>query len=178
MRYPSEKRYEKEYRQRPEVKQRMKEYLKEYSQRPDVKKKKLENWKKYYQKPGVKERIKIYSKEYYQRNKKRKLEQGRVWEKNNPEKVNEIRKRNYPQQYQRKKELLKEIREAILKKLGGKCIVCGFDKYSCALDMHHTGGKKVKQIQSWEQFRNTDFSKCILLCANCHRAVTYGQLKI
>jgi len=56
--------YQKEYRQRPEVKQQTKEYLKEYAQKPEVKEYQKEYQKEYKQRPENKERAKEYQKEY------------------------------------------------------------------------------------------------------------------
>jgi len=54
---------QKEYIQRPEVKQKKKEYAREYHQRPEVKQKQNE----YNQRPEVKQKQKEYARAYYQR---------------------------------------------------------------------------------------------------------------
>lgn len=57
--------------------------------------------------------------------------------------------------------------------LGGKCIICGFDKHPAALTFHHrdpsTKGFEVsKYIQiAWSRVV-VELDKCDLLCANCH----------
>ena len=74
----------RKYRQRPDVKAKMKEYfqrpdvkakMKEYFQRPDVKAK----MKEYFQRPEIRERMKIYNKEYYQKNKEKILKQKKEY---------------------------------------------------------------------------------------------------
>jgi hypothetical protein len=67
---PKYKEYQKEYYQRPEVKERMKEYKKEYYQRPEVKERVKEYRKEYYQRPEVKE----YQKEYFEKKLRKTLE--------------------------------------------------------------------------------------------------------
>ena len=63
--------------------------------------------------------------------------------------------------------------------LGGKCSCCGYDKYLCALDIHHIDPKdKDEKFRrhsgwSWERLKQ-ELDKCILLCANCHRAFHAG----
>ncbi len=59
---------------------------------------------------------------------------------------------------------------------GGKCQICGYDKYNGALEFHHTDPEQ-------KDFNLSDFSvynlnnikkeldKCVVLCANCHREV-------
>ncbi|MFA6494923.1 MAG: hypothetical protein WC246_00960 [Candidatus Paceibacterota bacterium] len=62
---------------------------------------------------------------------------------------------------------------------GGKCQVCGYDKYPGALDLHHVNGKKSFGIgdkgytRSWEKIKQ-ELDKCILVCANCHREIEAG----
>ena len=61
---------------------------------------------------------------------------------------------------------------------GGKCIKCGYDKNIAALDFHHRDPKKKKfrlgtdAITDWKT-RKKELDKCDLLCANCHREITY-----
>ena len=63
---------------------------------------------------------------------------------------------------------------------GGKCQVCGYDKYVGALDLHHVDcDQKSFSIgdkgytRSWEITRK-ELDKCILVCANCHREIEAG----
>ncbi|MBO4400294.1 MAG: HNH endonuclease [Selenomonadaceae bacterium] len=63
--------------------------------------------------------------------------------------------------------------------LGGKCSCCGYDKYLCALDIHHIDpDDKNENFRrhsgwSWKKLKQ-ELDKCILLCANCHRAFHAG----
>lgn len=59
--------------------------------------------------------------------------------------------------------------------LGGKCAVCGYDKYPGVLDFHHIdpatksfGISSGGFSRSWQAIE-AELKKCVLLCANCHR---------
>jgi hypothetical protein len=61
-----------------------------------------------------------------------------------------------------------------LKMLGSKCSKCGYDKSLDALDFHHID-ESTKSFQlathwhlAWEPIKR-EITKCVLLCANCHR---------
>lgn len=62
---------------------------------------------------------------------------------------------------------------------GGKCQICGYNKYVGALDLHHIKGQKSFSIgdkgytRSWERTKQ-ELDKCILVCANCHRELGAG----
>jgi len=62
---------------------------------------------------------------------------------------------------------------------GGRCQICGYDKYPGALDLHHINGQKSFGIadkgytRSWEKTKK-ELDKCILVCANCHRELEAG----
>lgn len=66
---------------------------------------------------------------------------------------------------------------------GGKCQMCGYNKYSGALDFHHLDpnekdfGLSVRGLtRSWERIKE-EIDKCILVCANCHREIHAGILQ-
>ena len=63
---------------------------------------------------------------------------------------------------------------------GGKCQICGYEKYVGALDLHHIDGNQKSfgigdkgYTRSWEVTRK-ELDKCILVCANCHREIEAG----
>lgn len=60
--------------------------------------------------------------------------------------------------------------------MGGKCILCGYDKCIAALEFHHID-KSTKKYQlssgnchSWEEDIE-ELRKCALLCSNCHKEI-------
>ena len=65
---------------------------------------------------------------------------------------------------------------AILKEEAGNCCSkCGYNKCIAALDFHHLDptvkeGKVIGSTASLEKQR-VEASKCILVCANCHREI-------
>lgn len=78
-------------------------------------------------------------------------------------------------------------RQNKLKKLavtykGGKCELCGYDKYIGALEFHHKNPEeKDFGIGNLKSYKLTDIiklelDKCMLLCANCHRE-THNKIK-
>lgn len=79
-------------------------------------------------------------------------------------------------QGQKKKAYMRE-------KLGGKCKECGFHKFPSALDIHHIDPEQ-KDV-AWNTARGWSYNRidkelenCVLLCANCHRAVHCGELEL
>ena len=70
-------------------------------------------------------------------------------------------------------------KQRIVKTMGGKCFLCGYNKNIQALEMHHLNPlekeftfSNTKQYHNWEELCE-EMKKCVLLCANCHREVHY-----
>jgi 5-methylcytosine-specific restriction endonuclease McrA len=64
---------------------------------------------------------------------------------------------------------------------GGKCQICGYDKYTGALEFHHLKeNSKLFQLsvrdltKSWKLIKK-EIKKCILVCSNCHREI-HGRI--
>lgn len=63
--------------------------------------------------------------------------------------------------------------------LGGKCVLCGYDRCVQSLHFHHKDPNEKdftisgKHCYSWERIRK-ELDKCALLCANCHGEVHAG----
>lgn len=62
---------------------------------------------------------------------------------------------------------------------GGKCILCGYQKWLSSLDFHHLD--PAEKSESLSKLRNRDFNtclaevkKCVLLCRNCHGELETG----
>ena len=74
--------------------------------------------------------------------------------------------------------------EAIMER-GGKCEICGYDKNMSALEFHHNNPEEKDFEIDIRHFSNTsieklknELSKCILVCANCHREIHSGLIDI
>lgn len=65
----------------------------------------------------------------------------------------------------------------LIKAMGGKCCLCGYDKVQDALDFHHIDpSTKEYGIAEKGTCHNLDkdiaeIRKCVLVCANCHREI-------
>lgn len=66
-----------------------------------------------------------------------------------------------------------------------KCQICGYDKNPAALEFHHPDNNKDTEIakltaRSWSAPLkikiDNEISKCIILCANCHREQHHKDL--
>lgn len=80
-------------------------------------------------------------------------------------------------------------RRRVLKKkavelMGGCCTVCGYDKHQGVLDFHHVDpSTKSFAIsgggfsRSWASIE-AELQKCVLVCANCHREIELGLIKV
>ncbi|MEI6849498.1 MAG: hypothetical protein WCK29_00510 [archaeon] len=69
----------------------------------------------------------------------------------------------------------RKIRAMAIEKAGGKCIICGYNKYPEVLEFHHKDPSKKEfgigqngLTRSWARVQK-EIAKCNLLCANCHR---------
>lgn len=58
---------------------------------------------------------------------------------------------------------------------GGKCEICGYDKFQGALEFHHRDPTQkdfqLSKARSWtfnERIKN-ELDKCQILCSNCHK---------
>lgn len=75
----------------------------------------------------------------------------------------------------------KNTKNRMVQAMGGKCVICGYDRCVEAMDFHHLDpsqkdfnlGKKRANAISWSSII-TEIKKCVLLCATCHREVHVG----
>lgn len=72
-----------------------------------------------------------------------------------------------------------------IRKIKTKCYICGYDKNPAALEFHHPDDNKDTEIaklasKSWsmplKEKIDNEISKCIILCANCHRENHHKEL--
>jgi 5-methylcytosine-specific restriction endonuclease McrA len=78
----------------------------------------------------------------------------------------------------------RKIKEQAIALKGGKCQICGYSRYQGALDFHHIdpttktfGIGSSGHSRSWERVLE-ELAKCILVCANCHREIGAGLIKV
>jgi hypothetical protein len=73
----------------------------------------------------------------------------------------------------------------LVKKMGGKCSICGYSKKISALTFHHTksSNKKfqldLRSLSNRKQIViNVEARKCILICHNCHSELHHPKLNL
>ena len=78
----------------------------------------------------------------------------------------------------------RKIKELSVAYKGGKCQLCGYEKYQGALDLHHIDASKKEfgigdkgYTRSWKRVKE-ELDKCVLVCANCHREVEAGIISL
>lgn len=70
----------------------------------------------------------------------------------------------------------KSLKCQVVQYLGGSCIICGYNKYYGALELHHLDPSKkdttlsLKKTVSFSTMKS-EVDKCVLLCSNCHSEV-------
>jgi transposase-like protein len=76
----------------------------------------------------------------------------------------------------------RKIKQQLVSDAGGRCVVCGYDRYIGALEFHHLSPADKSfslshrgVTRSLEKAR-AEASKCALLCANCHAEVEAGMV--
>lgn len=66
-------------------------------------------------------------------------------------------------------------------KAASGCVLCP-EKAACCLDFHHLGGKD-QNVSYWRKCKSRkrlydEISKCVVICANCHRKLHAGLLSL
>ena len=126
------------------------------------------------------------------KDKEKRAEYERKYRAEHPEQVREAHRRHYYANHEETKQKLRRDnklirnrrRKLIVGTLGGKCVACGYNSCDAALEFHHLDptDKKIslstRDMQlAWEKIEK-ELEKCILLCANCHRELHAGFLKL
>ena len=135
-----------------------------------------------------KEERKLSKKVYYEAHKEHIIEKQLKWQKDNEVRLKQYRRQRYIDNrehiikmntaFANKKR--KKHKEQLVKYKGGKCSVCGYNKYNGALEFHHLDPSK-KNFNIGHHLTGTieklrkEADKCILLCANCHKELHGGD---
>jgi hypothetical protein len=78
----------------------------------------------------------------------------------------------------------RRVKRILVEEAGGRCSLCGYDRYAGALQFHHMD-RSTKSFalsdqgvaRSLEKAR-AEAAKCVLICANCHAEVEEGVATI
>lgn len=72
----------------------------------------------------------------------------------------------------------KELKKRLVDYKGGKCVICGYNRYFGALEFHHLDPtqKELKIGQTRRVFSNLqkEADKCVLVCGICHPEIHGG----
>jgi len=127
---------------------------------------------------------KEYLKQWREANRESIRQKHKAWRKNNPDKVKKHLK-NQAEYLKKRRERLSNKNRNLIKEIKKKygclnpnCSWQGEFK-PCHLDFHHLKDKEFNIGNHLEQTTSrllTEIQKCTLLCACCHRDVTWGSL--
>ena len=85
---------------------------------------------------------------------------------------------------ERVSERRRRVKRILVEEAGGRCAVCGYDRYVGALQFHHLDpGEKafvvsLRGVTKGIESIRSEARKCVLLCANCHAEVEAGMVEI
>lgn len=77
----------------------------------------------------------------------------------------------------------RRLKSFLVKKAGGKCAICGYDRCVDAFEFHHLDPSK-KQFSignanpkhmTWDEVV-AESEKCIMVCSNCHKEIHAGLI--
>lgn len=78
----------------------------------------------------------------------------------------------------------RKVKEIVVREAGGKCELCGYDRWIGALHFHHLDPSQKRfhialrgAARSIARVRE-EAQKCVLLCANCHAEVEGGAVSL
>jgi len=76
------------------------------------------------------------------------------------------------------------VKSKLINEFGGKCKICSYNKCVRALEFHHIDSSEKNFGLAHKGFSRNykksleEAKKCILVCANCHREIEAGLIKI
>ncbi len=74
----------------------------------------------------------------------------------------------------------RKVKAQLIEEAGGRCVLCGYDRYPGALQFHHLDpeskefGLGLRGVARSLDRCRAEARKCALLCANCHAEVEGG----
>jgi transposase-like protein len=74
----------------------------------------------------------------------------------------------------------RKVKAMLVEEAGGRCLLCGYDRYTGALQFHHLDpaeksfGLGLRGVARTLKRCREEARKCVLLCANCHAEVEAG----
>lgn len=73
----------------------------------------------------------------------------------------------------------REMKRRCIEYKGGKCVLCGYDRYEGSLDFHHLEEEQKDFVISRHksspfEMLKQELDKCVLVCSNCHREIHGG----
>lgn len=78
----------------------------------------------------------------------------------------------------------RKVKMLLVAEAGGRCQLCGYDKYAGALEFHHLDpalksfGLSIRGLTPSIDVLRLEREKCVLLCLNCHAEVEGGIISI
>jgi transposase-like protein len=78
----------------------------------------------------------------------------------------------------------RKIKAALVEEAGGRCCICGYDRYVGALEFHHVDpADKLLEVSRYGvalslEAARKEAAKCVLLCSNCHAEVERGVSQV
>jgi transposase-like protein len=75
------------------------------------------------------------------------------------------------------------VKQILVQEAGGRCFICGYDRYAGALQFHHVDrGRKAFALSDRGNSRSLarareEARKCVLLCSRCHAEVEAGVVE-
>lgn len=117
----------------------------------------------------TREKVRAYQKAHYDREKA--VQRVREWVRANPEKQRDWRRKNAEKIKDQKRSRYRLIKEEVVRALGGKCQLCGYQKCLNALVLHHKDMNAKEKEKDWVRASTFEPRNYLLLCANCHAEI-------
>jgi transposase len=78
----------------------------------------------------------------------------------------------------------RRVKQVLVEEPGGRCVLCGYDRFPGALQFHHLDPAEksfaisVQGVARSLEKARAEAAKCVLMCANCHAEVEGGVATI